>query len=141
MAATTGAIQFSQVHRVRVPAVGTAGNDSEVAIGRYTAVQGVFTVTAVNYIADTTLTGANTNSRTLTLFNRKGDGTGTTVVAQLAFTSGVNATQWIPKAITLSGTAANLDLAAGDVLSWQSLHVGTGITDPGGMVEVIATRD
>jgi hypothetical protein len=41
--------------------------------------------------------------------------------------------------ITLSGTAANLVLAAGDTVIWNSTHVGTGITDPGGLVSVTLT--
>jgi hypothetical protein len=31
-------------------------------------------------------------------------------------------------------------VAAGDVLEWQSTHVGTGITDPGGLVKVTIDR-
>jgi hypothetical protein len=43
-------------------------------------------------------------------------------------------------AIPLSGTPANLVVAAGDELQWQSTHVGTGIADPGGRVEVTFNR-
>jgi hypothetical protein len=40
-----------------------------------------------------------------------------------------------------AGTAANLVLAAGDVLNWNSLHVGSGIADPGGLVVVTYSRN
>lgn len=99
------------------------------------------TVASVTYTADTTLTGANTDSRTLSLKNRGQSGGGTTVVATKAFTAGVNATAGDETAITNSGTAANLVVAEGDILAWESLHVGaTGLADPGGMVAVAFQR-
>jgi hypothetical protein len=52
----------------------------------------------------------------------------------------VNTVAFVPKAVTLSGTAANLVLAAGDT-NWNSTHVGTGITDPGGLVVVTYSRN
>jgi hypothetical protein len=52
----------------------------------------------------------------------------------------VNAAADDEKAITLSGTAANLVLAQGDTVIWNSTHVGTGITDPGGLVAVTLSR-
>lgn len=99
------------------------------------------TVTAVQYIADTALTGANTESRTGRLHNRGQAGAGTTVVASKAFTSGVNAAQYDATAITLSVVAGATDVAEGDVLTWESLNVGaTGLADPGGTVIVEITR-
>lgn len=99
------------------------------------------TVTGVTYTPKADLTGANTESRTVSLINKGSDGNGTTVVATLAFVSGVNATDFDEKAITLSGTAANLVVAAGDVLAWVSTHVGsTGLADVGGLVQVEITR-
>jgi hypothetical protein len=97
-------------------------------------------VTAVGYTPVADITGANTNSRTLSLINKGTDGNGTTVVATLALTSGVNASDFDELALTLSATAANLVVAKGDVLAFTSVHVGTGIADPGGRVEVELTR-
>jgi hypothetical protein len=54
--------------------------------------------------------------------------------------TGVNLVGWAPKTITLNGTAANLVVNIGDVLELQSVHTGTGITDPGGQWEVVVTR-
>jgi hypothetical protein len=120
-----------------VAPVATAGNDLDSVVS-----QAPFdcTVTKVEFVAVAAITGANTNTRSVTLFNKGQAGAGTTTVATLQFDSGVNASASDEKAITLSGTAANLDLAAGDTLLWRSLHVGTGITDPGGLVRVTVTR-
>jgi hypothetical protein len=99
------------------------------------------TVTSVQYVTPSAITGADTNSRTVSLINKGAAGSGSTAVATLALTSGVNTVAYVPKAITLSGTAANLVLAAGDVLNWNSLHVGTGIADTGGLVVVSYSRN
>jgi hypothetical protein len=123
-------------YRVQAPAVATAGNDSSNPVKVIEA--GV--VTAVNYTPIATITGAATNNRTLNVINKGPTGALSTSVATLNYANAVNTSAWNPQAIALSGTAANLVVAAGDVLQWQSLHVGTGITDPGGEVEIIVTR-
>jgi hypothetical protein len=99
------------------------------------------TVTAVTYTPEANITGANTDSRTVSLINKGADGNGTTVVATLAMVSGVNSLDFDDKAITLSATAADLVVADGDVLAWTSVHVGsTGLADPGGRVTVTLSR-
>lgn len=120
------------------PPVATAGNDADTPVF---VAPFACTVTAVTYVPSATITGAATNNRTLSLRNKGQAGAGTTVVATLNFANGVNATAFDEKAITLSSTPADLVLAAGDVLALQSLHVGTGITDPGGLVRVSVTRN
>ena len=98
------------------------------------------TVTGVRYIPTSVLTGADTNSRTLRVYNRGQAGAGTALVASKAFTSGVNAPANDATDITLTGTAADLVVAQGDVLDFESLHVASGLADPGGMVEIDITR-
>jgi hypothetical protein len=99
------------------------------------------TVSRVGYVPATTITGANTDSRTLQLFNRGQDGLGTVKVAELAMVSGVNAPADDEKAITVITAASANVVAAGDVLEWKSLHVGaTGLADPGGLAIVEFTR-
>lgn len=141
MAAVTGNLQLQTVIRTRVPAV-TIAADSEIALGRIPVAQGVQTVTSVTYTPDLLITGTDTQSRTLTLFNRKGDNSGTVVVATLALTltPPITAAKFVARTIPLSVVAGATDLAAGDVLSWQSLHIGTGLVDPGGLLEVTTTR-
>jgi hypothetical protein len=107
------------------------GGDQLVVVGR---VRRPGTVTAVSFIPNWTMAGANTNSRTLNLYNRGTGGAGTTLVATLALTSGVDLTKYVAKTITV--TVANAAVAIGDVLEWQSVHVGTGLPDPGGLVIV-----
>lgn len=98
------------------------------------------TVSAVTYAPVSAITGANTNTRLVQLVNKGQSGSGTTVVASLQFDSGVNAAASDEKAITLSAVAGATTVVAGDVLAWVSTHVGTGIADPGGMVDVTFTR-
>jgi hypothetical protein len=128
---------LQRVIEAEVPAVSTAGNDDDTVIA-----QAPFdcTVTAVEYVPESIVTGAATNHRTVSLVNKGQAGSGTTTVAALTFDSGVNATANNERAVTLSGTSANLDLAAGDTLQWRSIHVGTGIADPGGIVRVTVSR-
>lgn len=88
-------------------------------------------VTGARVITAAAITGANTESRTIQVFNRGQAGSGTTLVASKAFTSGVNAAANDETALTLTATAADLIVAAGDVLEAVSLHVGaTGLAGP-----------
>jgi hypothetical protein len=122
----------SGIIRHTIP-VTTVGNSQPTVI---TAAGRDGTVASVTFTPVATVTGANTNTRKYELVNKGAAGSGTTVIATLQMDSGVNATAFVPKTITLSGTPANLVIAAGDVLTWNSTAVGTGIADPGGLVNV-----
>lgn len=99
------------------------------------------TVAAASFIPLTILTGANTDSRTIQVINRGQSGAGTTVVASKAFVSGTNAPAEDETALTLSVTAADLVIAAGDVIEVKSLHVGgTGLAGPQGIVRLSLSR-
>jgi hypothetical protein len=99
------------------------------------------TVTEVSYTADAAVTGANTETRTISVINRGQDGTGTTAIASLALTSGVNLVSGDEKQLTLSSTAADLVVATDDILAFKSTHSGsTGLADPGGLVQVSISR-
>lgn len=100
------------------------------------------TVTSCTYTAVAAVTGAaSPASRTLSLINKGQTGVGTTVVATLALVGGVNLVAFDEKTIVLSSTAADLVVAANDILSWNSLHIGaTGLVDPGGTVVVAISR-
>jgi hypothetical protein len=127
------------VHTFRIQNVGAAAAaDKETKVGECPFAG---TVTRVAVIMDTTLTGANTDSRTLQLFNRGLAGAGTTKVAETAFTSGVNAAADDNTELTVITAASANVVAAGDVLEFKSLHVGgTGLADGGGQVIVEITR-
>lgn len=95
-------------------------------------------VTSVSYTPEAAITGAaSPASRTFTVVNKGQDGLGSTNIATLAMVSGVDGVAFDEKAITLNATAANLVVAAGDILVWVSTAVGgTGLVDPGGKVQV-----
>src|SRR3954463_9087351 len=97
-------------------------------------------VTSVSYVPEAAATGDNTNARTFTLVNKGTSGSGTTVIATLALTTGVNLVASDEKAFTLSATASDLLVTAGDVLALVSTHTGTGVVDPGGAVVVKGNR-
>lgn len=121
--------------RQRVPAV-TIAATTGTTLGE---VDTAGRVTGVTYTPDAAVTGAaSPDSRTLTLVNKKQDGSGTTNIATLALVGGVNLVAFDEKAITLNATAANLVVAASDILEWVSTAVtsGGGLVDPGGLVEV-----
>lgn len=98
------------------------------------------TVSAVSFTPEADVTGNTTNTRTLTLVNKAQDGNGTTVIATLAFVTGTNASDFDERAFTLSGTPANLNVAAGDILAVVETVAGTGLANPGGLVEVLIDR-
>jgi len=127
--ATTGFNKKVQVYIAPV----AGGSDFVSPIG---AVEEDCTIVSVTYIAQATITGANTNNRTLSVINKGQSGSGTTSVASKNFASGTNATAFDETTITNTATAADLDCASGDVLAFSSVHVGTGIADPGGVVIV-----
>lgn len=120
-----------------VPGMATAGTDDTVMLSR---VQAAGTVTGVTYTPDAAITGANTNTRRVALINRGQSGAGTTVIAELQFDSGVNATAGDEKTLTLSVVAGATAVVQGDILAWFSDAVGTGQADPGGIVEISIGR-
>jgi hypothetical protein len=126
---------FGAAHQVPVQPQPTAGSNLTTIV-QVAPRDG--TVSAVTYTTVTAITGANTNTRSVSLVNKGQAGAGTTVIATLQFNSGVNTVAADEKTITLSATASDLLLVAGDVLQWQSTAVGTGIADPGGLVTITA---
>jgi len=76
------------------------------------------------------LTGAATDYANFNIVNKGTAGTGTTIMASLAFTSGITATLEIPKAFTLSTTAANLLLSSGEIVAVAAKGGGAGAVYP-----------
>lgn len=98
------------------------------------------TVSAVSYEPDATITGVVTNNRVFNLINRGQDGLGAVVVATITFAAGTNIAAADEGNVALSGTPANLNVNAGDVLSLQEAINGTGLANPGGNVKVTLSR-
>ena len=96
-------------------------------------------INSVEYVPSWSLTGANTNYRTIAVYNRGQAGAGTALVASLDLTSGVDLTRGLAKALTL-GAAADRVIAVGDHLEYISTATGTGAPDAGGRVIVQHTN-
>ena len=124
---------FGKVMQNPVAPQATAGSNLNTNVAR---VDSAGTVTSVTYAPVTAITGANTNTRSVSLVNMGQAGAGTTVIATIQYNSGINAAASDENAVTLSATPANLVVAAGDILQWRSTAVLTGIADPGGLVMV-----
>jgi hypothetical protein len=122
--------------RTTIPALGAAVNGDQT-IGKAPFAG---TVTAASFTPEANVTGDNTNTRTLTIINKGQDGNGTTVVATLALTTGVNLTDFNEQAFTLSVVANATTVAADDVLAVAEVIAASGLANPGGSIEVEITR-
>jgi hypothetical protein len=94
-------------------------------------------VSSVTFIANATITGVDTDNRKFAVVNKGQSGAGSTEVAGLTFANTVNAAAGDSRAITLSGTPANLVVAQGDVLALVETVNGNGLTHGGGLVTVV----
>jgi hypothetical protein len=128
-----------------IPAA-AVGVDTETILGSISADWAPWgvQVLAVRYTPVTVVTGVNTNTRKLEVWNRGPGGAGTGVMASKQFDSGVNAPALSDTPITVLaagvGTPQLPAALPGDTLTARSIHVGTGIADPGGLVEVDVAR-
>lgn len=120
-----------------VPGQGTAGTDDEFVLGE---VPFAGTVTAASYTTDAAITGHASNNRIFSVINTGAAGSGTTSVATVTSDASNSFTAFDEKALTLSGTAANLTVAAGDILKFKSDAQASGVADPGGVVQVTISR-
>lgn len=114
-----------------VPGQGTAGTVDE-----FSGVVAPFNlkITDVKWIPAAAVTANGTNYFTLTLRNRT-TGAGTALPAQRSYAA-TNSVAFVAEAMTLSSTAADLNVAAGDVLTVEKLVTGTGLAMPDGVVQV-----
>jgi hypothetical protein len=129
---------FVREYRTDVPAAAiTATPTINCFEVEYTGV-----VTAAYIIPNANLTDADTHFRTLTLSNRKTDGsTGAVTIATL--TTEEASGDWVAsdrKDMTLSGTAANLVVTAGEVVAMIESITGNGIAHSGYTLVVEVTR-
>lgn len=119
-----------------IPALGAAvAGDQVVAEAPFAG-----TVTAVTFTPEATITGDNTNTRTLALHNKGASGAGATVIATLAFTTGNNGVVFDEKAFVLSGVANAVNVNESDILAVVETVAGTGLANPGGRIEVTMAR-
>jgi hypothetical protein len=80
--------------------------------------------------------GSAANYIGFSIINKGTDGNGTTEMARLNFTSAITVDDDVPKAFTLSTTAANLLLSAGEAVAVYALPVASGLAYPIGNFSV-----
>jgi hypothetical protein len=85
---------------------------------------------SVHFVPFAAVTGANTNSATLTVTNKGNDGAGVTTLGSQALLSTVDLTAHAKNIIT---EVITTDLTAGDVIAFGVTKVGTGLDVPGGL--------
>lgn len=93
------------------------------------------TVTAVQWVPDAAVTANDTNYAVLALQNGGAAGTATTEIAQRSYAA-TNSVARTAESLTLSATAANLLLAAGDLLVVDRSIAASGLATPKGVLNV-----
>lgn len=116
---------------IAVAGQGTAGTVDEFAGFR---VPFRATITGVSWTPAAAITANGSNYFTLRVRNRT-TGAGDVEIATRSYAA-TNSTAFTPEAATLSGTAANLDVAEGDLITVEKLVTGTGLAMPDGVVQV-----
>lgn len=95
------------------------------------------TITNVDWVADTAVTGQATNFFTLNVRNRTTAGVGTGIPAALAFSAGgVTAVAQAPTPITLATLQETLNVAPGDIITAEKAVSGTGLAMPAGSIVI-----
>jgi hypothetical protein len=122
-----------------VPAQGTAGTAQSFVLGRAPFAG---TVRDAIVLPNAAVTANATNFRTLQVINKGQAGAGSTVVASLPLDTPTtdDLAAFDEKSLPLSGTAANLAVAAGDILACVETTTGTGLAHGGYKALVEITR-
>lgn len=116
---------YAQVH---LPVVATG--DASAIIGTWVAPHKC-KIVSIEHVPSAAITGVNTNTRHLNVQLAAG-----TEIANLDYVDGEDGAAATPNALTLTGTAAQLTLAAGAGLLIQSEKVGTGLALPIGQLRI-----
>jgi hypothetical protein len=123
-------LRGEHIFTVLVPGQATAGTEDD-----WVALVAPFdmTVTGIKWVPNAAVTANGTNFFVLQVLN------GATVVASRSYAA-TDSTALTSEAMTLSTTAADLDLAAGDVLvvHKETGGGGTGLAMPDGTVQIHA---
>ncbi|MFJ8818204.1 hypothetical protein [Amycolatopsis thermoflava] len=126
--------QLSEIrgdHVLQIDYAAQAAGASETPVG---VVPFNAKVTRVQWVPGAAVTANGTNYTTLNLRNRAA-GVGSAVAASRSYAA-TNSSAQVPEDLTLSGTASDLLLAKGDVLSIDKTIAGTGLATPAGKVVV-----
>lgn len=115
----------------RTPAIGTSDATSKSVIFRAPF---DCRISAIKFIPDTAITGADTNTRHLNIQDEGAAGTGDAEIANKDYTDGVDVTALVADDITMS--SANHQLTEGDILTAEFEEIGTGQALPAGLIVV-----
>lgn len=138
MAIIEGARERDGVRQSFVPNEATIGTEKAYVLFRapYN-----LTVTSVRWVPQAAVTGAATNNFAIAAQNRGAAGTATTAItATKTYASGTDAVAFVPETLTLSTTAANLNVDEGHVVALDRSVNGDGLASPEGVVEVEYTE-
>lgn len=130
--ATEKDLRGNRYWQITVPyqAANTTGGASFVA--PYNA-----TIKSASWTPAAAITANGTNYFTLSFFNRGDDGSGTVQWATARALSATNGAKGTAESLTLSSTASNLQVTAGDVINIENAPSGTGLVCPGGVVTLV----
>lgn len=131
---SNGVKELSGTHQVRVslPAMTGATADDEFVVE---VAGNNVVIKAVRFIPGAAVTANVTNFTILSVRNRKADASGTALPASRTWAA-TNSVAQVADVCTLSATAADLLVSAGDVLTVQRLHTAAGLVIPAGVVEI-----
>jgi hypothetical protein len=101
------------------------------------------TVTAVTYVGDAAIVGVDTHTMRHDLINKGLTGGDTRVVATKTYPNGVTTVAYDETPLTVTTTAANIAVVAGDVLALSNVKVGTNVavTTPRMVVRITINPD
>lgn len=91
------------------------------------------TLTGIVFIPAAAITGDDTNNLIVKFKNAGQAGAGTTELATKTYATGVNSAAKVHEVFTLSSTAANLVLTAGDEIIWDKTETGSGLASVTGI--------
>jgi carbamate kinase len=84
--------------------------------------------------------GVTSGAPTPETVNKGQSGVGTTVIATLALTTGVNLVAFDEKPFTMSVVAGATTVVAEDILAVVETHGGSGLSHSGGLIEIELSR-
>lgn len=131
-------MQLSEIRGDLVFSIAVAGQATAGTADEFTGFVAPFNlkITGVKWIPAAAVTADPTNFCTLTLRNRT-TGAGAALPASRSYAA-TNSTAFVSEAMTLSATAADLLITAGDVLTVGKVNTGTGLALPKGTVQFTA---
>lgn len=127
----------SSAKRITLAAMTGATADDEFAVF---VAENAMKITGVNWVPDAAVTHSGTNYTVLSVRNRKADASGSVLPWSRSYVA-TDSTALVKETGTLSSTASDLLLNAGDVITVQRLHTASGLALPAGVVEILVQNN